>query len=72
MNTDADPFAGYEPNTTVEQKTLEAVSISLERLEEPRELGVCLEGNDQETASSQFPNATARIGSESTRNHVQS
>ena len=36
MNFDANPFAGYEPNTT-------GISISLERLEEPRELGVCLE-----------------------------
>ena len=42
MNTDADPFAG-SPTRLVEQKTLEAVWTSLERLEEPRELGACLD-----------------------------
>ena len=43
MNTDANPFAGYEPNTTGGIEDIGGVSISLERLEEPRELGVCLE-----------------------------
>ena len=31
------------PTRLVEQRTLDAISISLGRLEEPRELGVCLE-----------------------------
>ena len=48
----------------VEQKTLEAVSILLERLEEPRELGVCLE----EAIKGQHHHNSRRHG----RNHVQS
>ena len=31
------------PTRLVEHRTLEVISISLERPEEPRELGVCLE-----------------------------
>ena len=50
------------PTRLVEQKTLEVVSISLERLEEPRELGSVFGGSDQETASSQFPPPWSGLG----------
>ena len=72
MNTDANPFAGYmSPTRLVEQRTLEEISISLERLEEPRELEVCLE----EAIKGQHHHNSHRHGQdrdEPTRTHVQS
>ena len=43
MNTDANPFAGDEPNTTGVAEDLGGDFDLAGALEEPRELGVCLE-----------------------------
>ena len=71
MNTDADPFAGYEPNTTGGTEDLGGgfdLAVAAGRVARTRCVFV---ESDQRTALSQFPPPWPGLGSESTRNHVQ-
>ena len=55
MNTDADPFAGYEPNTNGGTEDLGASFDLAGAAGRAAGTGSVFGGSDQETASSQFP-----------------
>ena len=71
MNTGADPFAGYEPNTTGGTEDLGGGFDLTEAAGRAARTGCVFGESDQRTASSQFPPPWPGLGSESTRNHVQ-